>query len=569
MSDILKSNELANLPLPDLAIIGIENPASLDYRREIAKRLAQATGCSEALLFDDVVFAVPENQRHQLHALPGYERVLLPGLLLSPGFKEGVTTLVLAPPNPVEMRVLINYKNQLELAGLKPVNYRVLYQPPSTPYFIDLISYYLQNPDEYMKLCLEYAELMDDLQSVQSIRSTAHLELARNLLLSHKPNRRVLVIPFQTTEQHYKYLGDLNVVLPDIPNLDKAFNAFLLRKYEFPYINPTTLAIISTTGEIVYDLYSYEIAKTHYDKLPVSSDENIIRFARGIVSAMDRIFQKGAFPFIKMDTKGVSGIGNITPADCPLTFDPSVDFEQRCKDLANVIKQRIKNHPLPFAALVEEKIEADMNQGVKQDYGVGGQIINGIFLPTSIFPFSTDDRGVYDRGWISANAQNIGEDPQLYRELFIAASKMTKILSMNGYSNGIFSADAFITPEKHIVFHDYNYRRGGRSTPESVIVFYPNQGFFEAQIIIHSGDGISIPKDNRQLFRLYTQTCQKLFDQGIIPFSTSFGYFGKNPHGDNFLKFKLLVPVPLLTTPRFSHLEEVCQLVKNKVKDSL
>src|SRR3990170_6303172 len=88
---------------------GIEHFADLDYRVEVARRMAQNSGTTHALLFDDVAFAVPEEQRPKLHALPGYERALLPALFLAPGFENGASVLVSAPPNPIERQNVLSF----------------------------------------------------------------------------------------------------------------------------------------------------------------------------------------------------------------------------------------------------------------------------------------------------------------------------------------------------------------------------------------------------------------------------------------------------------------------------
>jgi len=57
MSDFLKEIDLANLSGPDLQRMGIENPADLNYRIEVSRRLANRFGTKKLLVFDDVAFA--------------------------------------------------------------------------------------------------------------------------------------------------------------------------------------------------------------------------------------------------------------------------------------------------------------------------------------------------------------------------------------------------------------------------------------------------------------------------------------------------------------------------------
>jgi hypothetical protein len=110
MSDFLKEIDLANLSNPDLQRMGIENPADLNYRVEVSRRLAKRFEAKKLLVFYDVAFAVPEAQRPQLKALLGYERILAPALMLSPGFEYGVSVLVAAPPNPIEREIALAFK---------------------------------------------------------------------------------------------------------------------------------------------------------------------------------------------------------------------------------------------------------------------------------------------------------------------------------------------------------------------------------------------------------------------------------------------------------------------------
>ena len=109
------------------------------------------------------------------------------------------------------------------------------------------------------------------------------------------------------------------------------------------------------------------------------------------------------------------------------------------------------------------------------------------------------------------------------------------------YKNGIYAGDLFLTKDGCHKQRDWNLRRGGRSSPESLIIFgMPN---YETKVLLLLKDfGLNEKFTNIQLFRIYTKICQCLLDDyGMYIFSSGYGYCGKDNNKNDFLKFNILV----------------------------
>ncbi len=110
-----------------------------------------------------------------------------------------------------------------------------------------------------------------------------------------------------------------------------------------------------------------------------------------------------------------------------------------------------------------------------------------------------------------------------------------------GYTNGIYAGDLFVTKDGCHKQRDWNIRRGGRSSPESLIIFgMPN---YETKVTLSLADfNLNKKYNNIELFRIYTKICQCLLDDyGIYIFSSGFGYCGKDNNENDCLKFNMLV----------------------------
>jgi hypothetical protein len=109
-----------------------------------------------------------------------------------------------------------------------------------------------------------------------------------------------------------------------------------------------------------------------------------------------------------------------------------------------------------------------------------------------------------------------------------------------GYKNGIYAGDLFVTKDGRHKQRDWNIRRGGRSSPESLVIFgMPN---YETKVTLRMAEfGLDGKMSNVELFRIHTQICERLsHDYGMYIFSSGFGYCGKDGEGD-FLKFNIIV----------------------------
>jgi len=539
MSDFLKPPDLASLSDLDLQRMGIENPADLDYRLELSKRLADNFGAKRLLVFDDVAFAVPEAQRPHLKALPGYERILLPALMLASGFEEGASVLVAAPPNPVEREITLAFKEYLEKKIGRIVNLNVLWEDDHG----NLIDIFSLNEEDYLRLCEEYASDLDNPQNLGKYTPFYHLDVVGR----HGQDlfgEETLVIPFQVTPYHYERLwGVKNVKLPSIPNMDKVINNFLLREAGFEDI-PFMIGV-TAHGKLIRD--TKELKQLGSEELLSPTDENIKSLASGIVSAIELLKERGLESYIKLDSNGVSGLGNLSPNKYPNVYNPNLTRDERIAALSEIIKS-YGFKELPSLAVVEERIKPMIVDGVKQDITVGGMMINGLFFPMSIFPFGVDESDEYVCGWMGKNPQDIGIKPKLQQRLFESFSQMGSILAANGYTDGVLAGDVMVGENGMLYLHDYNFRRGGRSYLEALIAL-TDTPFFEVQIVIVIGlDNKNT--DNLSRYQQYTLICQRLHQEGIIPFSTSFGYFGGD-HTEgkpDFLKFKLAVPLEHTST---------------------
>lgn len=560
---------LQQMELGALGAMGVEHFAHPTYRLEVAKRLAASTGTDHAIFFDDTAFAVPEAQRPLLAGLPGYERVLFPALLLAPGFNNGVSVLCAAPPNPVEIHNFKAMSQKMEQTMDIKIKVRLMYEQDDS--LIDLMD--VEEP-EYVKMCEEYAKKMQDPTKVNAYTAPYHLNLMKKhaaQLLNY--GKKAYVSPFQSTSEHHQALHELveaeTVVLPDMPNMDKAYNNFLLKKEGLDRYLHTMMAV-HANGSISdgFDSYVQQAAidKNNMPSVFIKTEVNVRRMANSILECTDRLANEGLQSIIKLDSNGVSGLGNLMPKEYPKVYDQTLDRSKRLEALEVIMNSAYEqSETLPQFAVVEEFIKAKKVDGFMHDLTAGGMMVDGVFMPMSMFPFATDKDGVYDRGWIAAQAKLVKEDPELWTRIFKAYGEMGAVMAKQGYRNGVLAGDILVREDGRIVFHDYNFRRGGRSTPEALIALLPDTGLFEVQLKIGPEQGLPHVSSNVELVQLYSKVCKQLTDRhGVYPFSTSFGYFGWGDGSHPFMKLKLLVPTELLEgQSRDKHSQMVQDLITN------
>lgn len=140
------------------------------------------------------------------------------------------------------------------------------------------------------------------------------------------------------------------------------------------------------------------------------------------------------------------------------------------------------------------------------------------------------------------------------------------------YKNGIYAGDLFLTKDGHHKQHDWNIRRGARSSPESLVLF--GVSTYETKVTLFMSEfGLHGKMDNIQLFYVYKSICERLSrEYGMYLFSTGFGYFGKNDQAGDFLKFNVLVNPQALENileggerqylPRNEHRNKIIQIIR-------
>ena len=121
------SEELNKLSADDLANWGVEHCAELEYRAELARRIAQTFDKADTiLLFDNIPPAGLDGLTGQ--DVSDFDRSLLSALWFSTGFPNGGKVLVYAPPNPVEMKSYLKLKKLVEQRLQKHVPIQIFYE---------------------------------------------------------------------------------------------------------------------------------------------------------------------------------------------------------------------------------------------------------------------------------------------------------------------------------------------------------------------------------------------------------------------------------------------------------
>ena len=134
-----------------------------------------------------------------------------------------MTVIVYSPPNPTELREYLNIKQRFEERLNRSIQLRLIYQGQ------DILLLYQQNPEEYTRLSKQCQS------SLIPFTDDFHVhEIKRHFDVITRNGSRSLVFPFETMELHRNELANYpNIVLPDIPTIDKAKHNFLLRKHGF------------------------------------------------------------------------------------------------------------------------------------------------------------------------------------------------------------------------------------------------------------------------------------------------------------------------------------------------
>ena len=323
-------------------------------------------------------------------------------------------------------------------------------------------------------------------------------------------------------------------------------------------------------------LDSYEAYQKTISSLTSSSTENTSnnaeRFARSIVLAIDRLYTEyRLLAFVKLDAVGAGGWSCMSPEQHFTLYDHSLSVEERIDYLNNYIQWNIIDEHLPTHAVVEEYVEAELRPGnILADYTICGLLIEKKFFPTSINLCGTE-AGQYIEQWTGSHAEYLNDDKDDWRAMFDTYREMSEYESDKlDYFNGVYAGDLFLSKNhREHKQRDWNIRRGGRSTPETLTMLENFQVNYECKVMIELN---AIRLTNEQFFNLYTRVCDDLAHgkYHIYFFSTGYAYFGQSNEGD-FLKFDLIINPTLLVDdqdrilPKDQHQQRVYQIVKESI----
>ncbi|CAF2258188.1 unnamed protein product [Rotaria magnacalcarata] len=544
---------LSKLSPIEFQAYGMKYATQFEYRVELACRIASNFKAQHLVILDDVALTVSKSERAtSFFTVQGCDRSLLPALWLATGFKQGVTIVTYAPVNPIELREFLKIKQNFEQRLNRSVPMRIIYQGR------DILSLNQQDPREYTRLCKQCHD------SLPPFTDDFHIqELKRHFDLITQGATRSLVFPFQTMEIHRQELAAYtNIVLPDLPTIDKAKHNFLLRKHGFNDLPHLLMVFIDGSVIDEYDVYIAAMARLSSTDTS-HNPENVARFSKSIVSAIDRLHFEFQYEkvFLKLDAIGAGGWSCVSPSENAPLYDWTQTVEVRVAYLIQYIEKNVLEEHLPSHAVVEEFIEAQKRPGdIDADYTVCGFVLDSIFYPTSISLCGTDSRGQYIEQWTAAKASQMDDSPTVWQHMFEIYARMIAIEAEPfSYKNGIYAGDIFLTVNNEYKQRDWNIRRGGRSSPETFIMLgEPN---YEAKV------NISIPKELtcEKLFDLYTHVCDRLAQAPyhMYPFSTAYCYFCKSVV-PNFIRINLLIHPKVLL-----HNDDNTKLPKNKNKQKV
>jgi hypothetical protein len=273
------SSREINLPglCPDaLAAWGVEHPADLSYRVELAHRIASTFDDSDQIIIlDDVALVVPESERAVFLGMRGCDRSLLPALWLSTGFRRGGRVIVYSPPNSVELGNYLKLKKLIEERIQRDIQIQILYED-SNGELLELLKIFENNSQLYNEICERFAQ-----RSPNDFHPEYHVQmLKRHMEKIIEGANRSFVFPYEMTEFHQRELQSYSdrLKLPDIPTNDKAKHNFFLRSQAFTAL-PKLLAA-SPDGTIIDHYQQYiktveQLDPIHTENTPENIQVNI------------------------------------------------------------------------------------------------------------------------------------------------------------------------------------------------------------------------------------------------------------------------------------------------------
>lgn len=537
-------------------------PNFYDLKRHIDlnRELALSTGSTKLVIIPDVAYAVPDEQKHQLHGLPGYERVLITTLVRSTGFEDGAVVIVAAPPNPLEMAHLFEKYNVLRQQtdnldyGFEP-NMQVLFEfiEENGCQLVDLFKLYQHNPERYFEICSSYA------QNVPNVSPDIYYKVLQrhsNSLISSSADARTFIQPFQVTAENKHMVKQISseVFLPSMPIINKAYNYLQLKQHGCEQFTPK-ITVLRNTADQEGELVTQEVNDPEALVLGfgngVTMDDNgqkFLQFANRLIVEMD-VFKSA---YVKLDAEGVSGLGNLDPREegIEIFYDKLADKNDRINALKNIfISRDVKE--IPPTTIIEENFlpsSAKFEDGTMRDYGAIGYVVNGEFRLTSIEPFATVN-GMYLSSSMAKSP--VDEVDTTIRAKIQEATEqvMNAIVQYQDYRNGEVCLDAMVLEQDNktfrVVVHDFNLRGSGALEPQHVLLLGDIERITEAQIEVDLDEVDGLDSENlnsHQIFTIYTVVAHQLkTNYGIELFSSAFGYFGIH-EDERFLKYKFLAP---------------------------
>ena len=236
--------------------------------------------------------------------------------------------------------------------------------------------------------------------------------------------------------------------------------------------------------------------------------ENVAYFAESIVAAIDHLHfvHKHEKVFLKLDGEGSGGWSCVSPSENPLLYDWAQSVDTRIAYLINYIETNIPGDHLPTHAIVEEFVTVQIRPGgIPADYTVCGFVLDSIFYPTSANLCGMNARAQYIEQWTAAEPIQMDDEPIEWQQMFNIYARMVALEAEHfEYKNGIYAGDIFMNAKNEYKQHDWNIRRGGRSTPESLVML--GQPNYQLKV------NVAIDKDlsNEAFLELYTKFCDRL-----------------------------------------------------------
>lgn len=558
----LRHVELKNLSLRDLQARGMENPANLLYRKEVASRIAKSANAKKAFLYDEI--SGSNSSPWLINNMQRYERTILSGLLMATGFEKGAVTIVAGLPAVAEINSARTLKKRLEQDLDKKVDYGILFEHEGS--VVDLMTI---NDDDYNRVNDSFTRKVVN-GDYTHFGVNYHANVAKHhISTTLLPNEKALVMPFIPRNEHNDMFAQEiesgKVVLPKIPDMDKAHNTFLLREHGFKHI--PEMIIIGANGKEV-DSYEALLSDEVTNKGREKNPKNVSIMAKGILEGIDKLREgKGLKAYVFLDPERSGGSGNLDPGieDYAKIYDNNVETKVKQKILERAIDKMFKD-TLPPRSIVEEFIEQEEREGEKLDYGISGQVVDRVFLPTSISLCGTTN-GKFNRLWVSKNPEAIGEDPAVWKKLLTITAEAADIYSKYSGYTGDFALDIFKRKDGSLVVHDFNYRRGGASAPETVLIYLPTSQsvLFKARVKIPIDKPISF----EEKVALNEKTNERLLSNGMIPCETSSKNDPVNERGG--ITFNILMLTDKITGPGGEQLarDQHYKFVTEKVRKAM